>query len=225
MWEGWTALARLKWECIPKKYRFAAGDGRLTPQKLRYIECEPPMSTTLKSASDVITQRIAEVTKPVSGPALPAKKGPLTWEEEELENYEPKRAVAVEEKRKADARAALLVRQLPHQWTALCEVMSIRCDSVNTKAGRTVLRGAMPDPNRLEIRREDDQAFVVQFDPEKKKVAFNGKVLGFERIYELVVQERDGVDATAWFSQTTLATEQTDDLAKGMLSTLLRFNQ
>jgi len=183
------------------------------------------MSTTLKSASDVITQRIAEVTKPVSGPALPAKKGPLTWEEEELENYEPKRAVAVEAKRKADARAALLVRQLPHQWKALCEVMSIRCDSVNTKAGRTVLRGAMPDPNRLEIRREDDEGFVVQFDPEKKKVSFNGKVLGFERIYELVVQERDGVDATAWFSQTTLATEQTDDLAKGMLSTLLRFNQ
>ena len=46
-----------------------------------------------------------------------------------------------------------------------------------------------------------------------------------ERVYELVVQERDGVDATAWFSQTTLLTEQTDDLAKGMISTLLRFDQ
>jgi hypothetical protein len=225
LWEWRTALARLRWYCIPKKYRFADRERGFMPRKLRYIGCEPPMSTTLKSASDVITQRIAEVTKPVSSPALPPKRGPLTWEEEELENYEPKRAVAVEEKRKADARAALLVRQLPHQWDALCEVMSIRCDSVNTKAGRTVLRGAMPDPNRLEIRREDDEGFVVQFDPERKKVGFKGKVLGFERIYELVVQERDGVDATAWFSQTTLATEQTDDLAKGMLSTLLRFNQ
>ena len=183
------------------------------------------MSTTAQAASDAISKRIAEVTQPVSGSAAPEKKRALTWEEEELENYEPKRAVAVEVKRKADARAALLVRQLPHQWNALCEVMSIRCDSVNTKAGRTVLRGAMPDPNRLEIRREDEQGFMVQFDSDRKKVVFSGKVLGFERVYELVVQERDGVDATAWFSQTTLMTEQTDDLAKGMISTLLRFDQ
>src|SRR5579863_3991488 len=183
------------------------------------------MTPTAQAASEAISKRIAEVTKPVEGVAAPEKKRILTWEEEELENYEPKRAVAVEVKLKADARAALLLRQLPHQWSALCEIMSIRCESVNTKAGRTVLRGAMPDPNRLEIRREDEQGFVVQFDPEKKKVAFNGKVLGFERIYELVVQERDGVDATAWFSQTTLLTEQTDDLAKGMISTLLRFDQ
>jgi hypothetical protein len=182
-------------------------------------------TTTVKSASDVISKRIAEVTQPVSSAPAPAKRGPLTWEEEELENYEPKRAVAVEEKRKADGRAALLIRQLPHQWNGLCEVMSIRCDSVNIKAGRTVLRGAMPDANRLEIRREDEQGFTVQFEPDRKKIVFSGKVLGFDRTYELVVQERDGVDATAWFSQTTLSTEQTDDLAKGMLSTLLRFNQ
>ena len=58
-----------------------------------------------------------------------------------------------------------------------------------------------------------------------KKVIFSGKVLGFDREYELVVQTRDDVDSTAWFSQTTLATEQTDDLAKAMISTLLRFDQ
>jgi hypothetical protein len=183
------------------------------------------MSTITKPAFDVISQRIAEVTKPVASAPAPEKKGPMTWEEEELENYEPKRAVAVEVKLKADARAALLIRQLPHQWDALCEVFSIRCESVNNKAGRTVLRGAMPDHNQLEIRREDEQGFMVQFDPEKKKIVFSGKVLGFDRVYELVVQERDGVDATAWFSQTTLLTEQTDDLAKGMISTLMRFDQ
>jgi hypothetical protein len=186
---------------------------------------ETTMPTTTQAASDAISKRIAEVTQPVSGSSAPEKKVPLTWEEEELQNYEPKRTVAVEVKRIADARAALLIRQLPHQWNALCEVMSIRCESVNTKASRTVLRGAMPDPNRLEIRREDDQGFLVQFDQDRKKVIFTGKVLGFERVYELVVQERDGVDTTAWFSQTTLLTEQTDDLAKGMISTLLRFDQ
>ncbi|MGA8740628.1 MAG: hypothetical protein WB561_05520 [Terracidiphilus sp.] len=181
---------------------------------------------TTKTSSDVISKRIAEVTKPVSGAGGPSeKKGPLTWEEEELVNYEPKRSVAVELKRIADARAALLLEQLPQQWDALCDVFSIRCESINTKAGRSVLRGAMPDENQLEIRREDDQGIVIQFDPEKKKVIFTGKVLGFERLYELIVLTRDDVDSTAWFSQTTLTTEQTDDLAKGMISTLLRFDQ
>jgi hypothetical protein len=181
---------------------------------------------TTQTASDVISKRIADVTRPVSAsPAPEQKRRPTTWEEEELESYEPKRAVAVEIKRKADARAELLIRQLPHQWNALCEVFSIRCQSINTKASRVVLRGAMPDQNRLEIRREDDLGIVLQFDPEKKKVSFTGKVLGFDREYELIVEARDGVDSTAWFSHTTLATEQTDDLAKGMIATLLRFDQ
>jgi hypothetical protein len=181
---------------------------------------------TTNTLNDTIAKRIAEVTTPVNGQDAPEKKKvPLTWEEEELENYEPKRAVAVEIKQKADARAELLIRQLPHQWSALCEVFSIRCQSINTRARRTILRGAMPDSNRLEIRREDDLGLVLQFDPEKKKVSFTGKVLGFDREYELIVETRDGVDSTAWFSHTTLAAEQTDDLAKGMIATLLRFDQ
>ena len=68
------------------------------------------------SSADLIARRIAEVTKPEPSTAeKPEKKVPLTWEEEELAFYEPKRNVVVEEKRKADARAALLLRQLPHQ--------------------------------------------------------------------------------------------------------------
>src|SRR5579863_9750426 len=112
---------------------------------------------TTQTVSDTISRRIAEVTKPVEGAAAPEKKKvPLTWEEEELENYEPKRVKAVEVKTRADARAALLVRQLPYQLNALREVISIRCESVNTRAGRTVLRSVNPDQQRLEIRREDD---------------------------------------------------------------------
>ena len=181
---------------------------------------------TTQTASDTISRRIAEVTKHEDAADVPEKKKvPLTWEEEELESYEPKRAKAVEVKKRADARAALLVRQLPHQLNALGEVISIRCESVNTRAGRTVLRSVNPDKHRLEICREDDMSFVMEFDPDRKKLRFSGKVLGFDREYELVVQTFDDVDSTAWFSQTTLATEQTDDLAKSMISTLLRFDQ
>jgi hypothetical protein len=180
---------------------------------------------SVETRTDPISQRIAAVTKPVKGAAPEAKKAPLTWEEEELQNYEPKRAVAVEAKRKADARAELLIRELPHQWNGLCEAMSIRCECLNRAAGRAVLRGAMPDENCLEIRREDDMGFVIQFDPEKRKIFFTGKCLGFDRQYELVVQTYNDVDSTAWFSQTTLATDQTDDLAKQMIGYLLRFDQ
>jgi hypothetical protein len=118
-----------------------------------------------------------------------------------------------------------LIRQLPHQWNALREVISIRCESLNTKAARTILRSVNPDQNRLEIRREDEMGIVMQFDPERKRVSFTGKVLGFDREYELIVQTHDDVDSTAWFSLTTLANEQTDDLAKYMISILLRFEQ
>jgi hypothetical protein len=182
------------------------------------------MST--QTANDIVARRIAEITQPVSSPsAAPVKKGPLTWEDEELAFYEPKRVVAVEVKRKADARAELLVRQLPHQLNALREVISLRCESMNAKAGRTILRSVDPDRHRLEIRREDDQGFVMQFNPETKRVIFTGKPLGFDREYELTVQTRNDVDSTTWFSLTTLANEETDDLAKYMISVLLRFDQ
>lgn len=184
-------------------------------------------ATAPASAADAIAKRIAEVTKPedATASAKPEKKVPLTWEEEELAFYEPKRSVAVEVKRKADARAALLQRQLPHQLNALREVISIRCDSINTKAGRTVLRVISTDPNRCEVRREDDQGFSMQFDAARKKVIFSGKPLGFDREYELVVVTHNDVDSTAWFSSTTLTTDQTDELTKTMLSVLMRFEQ
>lgn len=174
--------------------------------------------------SDRISRRIAEVTKnDVHDKEV--RKVPLTWEEEELAFYEPKRTVAVEVKRKADVRAALLLHQLPHQWNALREVISIRCESINSSAGRTILRPISVDRNRLEVRREDDQGFSMQFDPEKKRVTFSGKVLGFDREYELIVQTRDDVDTTVWFSSTTLTTDQTDALSKAMISVLMRFEQ
>lgn len=178
------------------------------------------------TANETIARRIAEVTQPTTGSAQKeGRKVPLTWEEEELAFYEPKRTVAVEVKRKADAREALLRHQLPFQWNALREVISIRCESVNTKAKRTVLRAIPVDKSRLEVRREDDQYFTMQFDPDKRKVTFSGKALGYDRDYELIVQTRDDVDTTAWFSSTTLTTDQTDDLSKTMISVLLRFEQ
>ena len=184
--------------------------------------------TPTAAASDVIARRIAEVTMTKSElPAAekPEKKIPLTWEEEELAFYEPKRSLAVDAKRKADARAALLQRQLLHQWNALREVIAIRCESINAKAGRVVLRPATPDREKMEVRREDDHGFFMQFDQEKRKVVFSGKPLGFSREYELIVTTRDDVDSIAWFSSTSLTTEQTDDLSKAMISTLLRFEQ
>lgn len=182
---------------------------------------------TTKIDPDILSKRIAEVTQPVNGPEEQAKKKvPLTWEEEELAFYEPKRVKAVAVKEREDRHAALLQKQLPLQWKAMHEVFAIRCQSMNTKAGRTVLRVLSSDANRFEVRREDDQGFAVQFDPDRKKVIFSGKVLGFEREYELIVQtSHDNVETTTWFSSTTLATEHTDDLTKAMISVLIRFDQ
>ncbi len=114
---------------------------------------------TTKTDPDILSKRIAEVTQTVeSSEAPPKKKVPLTWEEEELAYYEPRRAKAVVIKEREDRRAALLSKQLPLQWHALCEVIAIRCESVNNKAGRLVLRGIRPSENVLEVKREDDHA-------------------------------------------------------------------
>ena len=149
----------------------------------------------------------------------------LSWEEEELAYYEPRRAKAAEEERKADARAALLARQLPLQWNALRQILQIRCESVNARAKRMVLRGVTPQDDRLEIRREDDQRIELQFDAATRRIKFTGKVLGYDREYELTVQTYNGVDTTAWYSPSTLTTEQPDDLVKLMISILLRADQ
>jgi len=165
--------------------------------------------------------------QPRGNPAIPinAHAVPPTWEDEELAAYEPKRAKAVEEKTRADARAELLARQLPLQWKALREIMAIRCESLNDKAGRVVLRAVSPNLDSLEISREDGLKIELQFDSVTRKIKFAGKVLGYDREYELSVQSLNGVDSTAWYSPTTLSTEQPDDLAKLMISLLLRADQ
>jgi hypothetical protein len=156
-------------------------------------------------------------------PAEPAL--PKSWEEEELAAYEPKRAKAVEEKRRADAKAALLARQLPHQMHALREILKIRCESLNATAGRTVLRWAEPDREHLEIRREDDAGILVHFELDKRVVTFSGQVLGYDRAFELVVQTRNDLDSTIWYSPGTLSSEAPDELVRGMVSLLLRAQQ
>jgi hypothetical protein len=150
--------------------------------------------------------------------AAVVKEEPLTWEEEELAAYEPKRTKAVEELRRAEAKMALLARQLR-------EILVIRCESVNARARRTVLRAFAQGQDCLEIRREDDSKIQISFETEKKKVTFSGQVLVYDREYELIVLTYNEVDTTVWYSHATLANEQPDDLAKSMISILLRSDQ
>jgi hypothetical protein len=120
---------------------------------------------------------------------------------------------------------ALLARQLPLQWKALREILVIRCESVNARARRTVLRAFAQGQDCLEIRREDDSKIQISFETEKKKVTFSGQVLVYDREYELIVLTYNEVDTTVWYSHATLANEQPDDLAKSMISILLRSDQ
>lgn len=176
----------------------------------------------MATSPDRDSKRRSGATAPEQAKEKPV---PLTWEEEELVAYEPKRVKALEEKRRAEAKVALLARQLPFQWKALREILKIRCESLNTKAGRTILRTVEPDNYHLEIRREDDSKIDIQFDLEKKKVTFTGKALVYDREYELIVQSYNNVDSTVWYSHATLANEQPDDLAKSMIGNLLRAEQ
>jgi hypothetical protein len=189
-------------------------------------------STKISFQASMSMSRISAVPpNPAKGavamPSAPAnaKGSGTSWEEEELAAYEPKRAKAVEDKRRADARTELLARQLPLQWKALREIIIIRCESINDKSGRLILRAVSPNLDTVEISREDTVKIDLQFDSATRKIKFTGKVLGYDREYELAVQNFNGTDTTAWYSPTTLSTEQPDDLAKLMISILLRADQ
>jgi hypothetical protein len=96
---------------------------------------------------------------------------------------------------------------------------------VNARARRTVLRAFAQGQDCLEIRREDESKIQINFEVDKKKVTFSGKVLVYDREYELIVQTYNDVDTTVWYSHATLTNEQPDDLAKSMISILLRADQ
>jgi hypothetical protein len=166
--------------------------------------------------------RDSKIRARTQAPVPAAVPKPPTWEEEELASYEPKRAKALEERRIATAKADLLTRELPHQWKALREIVLIRCESINARAGRLILRTADMREDFLEIQREDESKMEVRFEEARKRVTFFGKGFGYEREFELVVQSFGAIDQTGWFSQTTLTHEQPDEIAKAMISTFLR---
>ena len=170
--------------------------------------------------ADRESKRRSSTAQPLPPPPPPPK--PLTWEEEELAVYEPKRAKAVEERRIAAEKAALLDRDLPHQWHSLREIVLIRCESINSKAGRVILHLVDPREDYLEIRREDESKMEVRFEEARKKVTFFGKGFGYEREYELIVQSFGELNSTIWFSHASLTNEQPDEIAKAMIATFLR---
>jgi hypothetical protein len=149
----------------------------------------------------------------------------MGWEEEELAIYEPKRKKAVEVKRLADARAQLLNQQLPLQWKTLREIFIIRCESVNAKAKRTILRSIDPNVDRLDIRRENDSKIEGRFDASLKKVHFKSDAFAIEREYTLVITTYNNVDAVAWFCTQTEVAEGPDEIVKFLLSSFLRAEQ
>jgi len=149
----------------------------------------------------------------------------MAWEDEELAVYEPKRAKAVEEKRIAAEKEDLLNEQLPHQWNALRQIFIIRCESINARAKRMVLRSVDPQHDHLEIRREDESTIEAHFEAEKRKVKFSGKGFGYDRDYELIVKNYGGPDTTVWFCIQTEQVEQPDEIAKSLLTLFLRAEQ
>lgn len=149
----------------------------------------------------------------------------MGWEEEELAVYEPKRKKAVEVKRLADARAQLLNHQLPLQWKTLREIFIIRCESINAKAKRAILRSIDPNVDRLDIRRENDSKIEGRFDASVKKVHFKSDAFAIEREYTLVITTYNNVDSVAWFCTQTEVAEGPDEIVKFLLSSFLRAEQ
>jgi hypothetical protein len=155
----------------------------------------------------------------------PAGDSAMGWEDDELAVYEPKRKKAVEIKKLADARVKLLNHQLSLQWKTIREIFTIRCESINAKAGRVVLRSVDAHQDRLDIRRENESKIEGKFDAASRKIHFKSDAFAIEREYSLVITTHNHADSVAWFCTQTEVAEGPDEIVKFLLSMFLRAEQ
>lgn len=147
----------------------------------------------------------------------------MTWEDDALSAYEQNRAKALEGNRQASQRTLLLDKQSPHQWNALSEAFKKHCDSLNTKAGRPIVRPVATPTNHLKIFREDRAKLEGLYVPETRKVKFSSTAFFFsEPEYELVARSIDGNEVVAWSDLKTHELEQSEDVARSVLHKFLR---
>ncbi len=149
----------------------------------------------------------------------------MAWDDEVLQIYEQNRNKAVEAKRIAAERLHRLNHEQPGQWKALRGAFLTRCEKMNAKVGRIILLSIDPDPNNLDIRREDDSKIDAKFDPNTRTVKFTSNVLNFERDFELKVMTLGGSDAVVWFCVETESIDHVDEIAKSMITNFLRADQ
>jgi hypothetical protein len=147
----------------------------------------------------------------------------MTWEDDELAQYEKSRARAREGDKLSSQREQLLDNQQAHKWNVLREAFTKRCASINAKAGRQILRSVDPQTSHLEIRREDSEKLEGLYDSGIRTVTFSCDVPPFiERRYELSVRPTSGNDACVWIDLQTKEVEKSDDIATSILGNFLR---
>ena len=147
----------------------------------------------------------------------------MTWEDDELAEYEKNRAKVLEGNKLSSQRGQLLEKQQAHQWNVLRGAITKRCANINAKAGRQILWSIDPHTDHLEIRREDNEKLEGLYVPEIRTVKFWSDVPPFvERQYELSVRPIQGNDATVWIDLQTKEIESPDDIATSILGQFLR---
>jgi hypothetical protein len=145
----------------------------------------------------------------------------MAWEDEELNEYESKRARFQQQSKLSSQRLQLVEDQHNQRWMMLRTEISAAFLNLNAKAAREITRSTDVRANHLVIAREDGEKLEAHYDPNTKTVTISSDAVPFaERKYELTVRTIDGNDTVAWWNGKDI--ETAESLAKAVFSGFLR---
>ncbi len=137
----------------------------------------------------------------------------MTWEDDELNEYEKRRVRLAQENALSSQRLHLLETRHAHEWMALRTLIQKTCEDINERAGREILKSIDPVANNLLIRREDGEKLKAQYTPQTKKLTISCDAPPFStQNYELTVRTIKGNDAVVWWNGKDM--ESAEDIAK-----------
>src|ERR1700722_1259604 len=123
----------------------------------------------------------------------------MSWEEEELAEYEGRQGLASQRNAFSAKTVSLLEQHHIQEWHALRAAVLDRFHIINEKALRDVTTSLAPRVSELWIRREDGVDLRARYVSETKTATFSCDAPPFVEIsFELAVRPVNGIAAVVW---------------------------
>jgi len=148
----------------------------------------------------------------------------MSWEDDELAEYEERQVAASQRSALSAKTVSLLEQRHSQEWLALRTEMLDRLHIINEKALRDVTTSLTSRISELWIRREDGVNLKARYVAETKTATFCCDALPFVDLsFELAVRPVNGTAAVVWRTVGPRPeTASRDEITKEVISSFLR---